>query len=89
MESVLDLTALKIFMRIMLTFAFTGSLFIMVDVEAYKKLNRILSKEYGLTKRLIPTLESAKSSLDDFIVKNRKFFGSLFLLISFVLLTLY
>jgi len=83
------LTAFKVLMRIMLTFAFAGSLFVVIDVEAYKKLNRFLMREYGLTKRIMPLIEEAKSTLEEYIVKNRKVFGALFLLLSFVLLTLY
>ncbi len=89
MESETGLTAIKILMRILLTFSFAGSLFVVVDVEAYRKLNRFLMREYGLTKRIIPLLEEAKSTFDEYIVKNRKVLGCLFLLLSFVLLTLY
>ena len=84
-----DVSSVKVAMRLLLTFAFAGSLFVVVDIEAYKKLNKFLTKEYGLTKRIIPAIETAKISVEDFVVKNRKFFGSMFLVASFVLLTLY
>lgn len=89
MENATGLTALKVLMRILLTFSFAGSLFVVVDVEAYKKLNQFLMREYGLTKKIVPLIEEARITLEDYIFKNRKVLGSLFLLLSFVLLTLY
>ncbi|HOX53985.1 MAG: hypothetical protein PHI86_03150 [Candidatus Omnitrophica bacterium] len=89
METAGSLTAIKVLMRILLTFSFAGSLFVVVDVEAYRKLNQFLMREYGLTKRIIPMLENVKSTLEDYILKNRRVFGAMFLLLSFVLLTLY
>ncbi|MBM3248668.1 MAG: hypothetical protein FJZ10_04545 [Candidatus Omnitrophica bacterium] len=89
MDGVDGLTALKVFMRIMLTFSFAGSLFTLIDVEAYKKLNQILMREYGVTRRILPLIEETKSTVEEYIIKNRKILGSLFLLLSFILLTLY
>jgi hypothetical protein len=85
----IDLNALKLIMRILVVFAFTGSIFILVDPEAYKKLNSILLKEYGLRIKLVPSLETENFSLDKVILHNRKLFGTVFLLFSFVLLTMY
>ena len=89
MSFTFDLFALKLFMRIMLAFAFAGSLFVLIDPEVYKKLNSILTKEYGIKKKLMPIIESEKTSLDQVVLQNRKLLGSLFLVLSFVLLTLY
>jgi len=89
MEYVLEPEAVKLIMRVLLALAFAGSLFVLIDPEAYKKLNGILMKEFGFKKRLIPSLEEKKVSLDSIILKNRRFFGVIFLVFSFALLTLY
>ncbi|MBM3252026.1 MAG: hypothetical protein FJZ11_04515 [Candidatus Omnitrophica bacterium] len=89
MVDLMDPNALRLMMRILVVFAFAGSLFVLVDPEAYKKLNSILMKEYGLKQKLVPSLETEKLSLDKIILKNRKLFGAVFLLFSFALLTMY
>ncbi|MFH1656135.1 MAG: hypothetical protein ABH954_05970 [Candidatus Omnitrophota bacterium] len=89
MVELMDPVAIRLLMRILVAFAFAGSLFVLVDPEAYKKLNSILMKEYGIRKKLVPSLEKEKFSLDRLILKNRKFFGVMFLVFSFALLTLY
>jgi hypothetical protein len=73
-------------LRVFMTLAFLGSLFVFLAPEAYAKVSRVLVREYGIKKRFIPWLEIESKNIDAWVLKRRGIFGALFITISFVLL---
>ncbi len=78
---------LKIVMRMLIALAFACSLFLLVTPEGYLKLSRILEKEYGLRKKIIPSIEKEEGVIDNFLLRFRMVIGAIFLFVSIVLLS--
>ncbi len=77
----------RLFMQIMVSFAFFMGIILLVSPEAFNMLNQTLSREYGLKKRIIPQLEDKKiDALDRFILQNRILSGAFISVSSFLLL---
>ncbi|MFC1704006.1 hypothetical protein ACFL1E_04400 [Candidatus Omnitrophota bacterium] len=81
--------AIQFFMRLMIALAFACSLFLLVTPDAYLKFSKLLQKEYGMKKKVLPVLEKESGVIDNFLLRYRMLIGILLLFISILLLARY
>ncbi len=82
--------AAKLFIFIMLAFAFFVGVLLLVSDQAFNMFNKDLQREYGIKKRLFPKIEDSRFEFIDFLLLKYRFIsGLLIAVIAFILLLIY
>ncbi|MFA5088949.1 MAG: hypothetical protein WC552_07950 [Candidatus Omnitrophota bacterium] len=79
--------SIRLFIYIMISFAFFVGILLLVSQEAFDVFSSDLQKEYGLKKRLFPKIEDSGFNFVDFLLLKYRFMaGILIAVIAFILL---
>lgn len=90
LESLEVIGAVKLFIYIMLAFAFFVGILLLVSDQAFSLFNKDLQREYGIRKRMFPKVEDSKYEFIDFLLLKHRFISGLLIsIIAFILLLLY
>ena len=90
LESLEGVDAVKLFIYIMLAFAFFVGILLLVSDQAFSIFNKDLQREYGIRKRMFPKVEDSKYEFIDFLLLKYRFISGLLIsIIAFILLLIY
>lgn len=90
LDSLELLDAVKLFIYIMISFAFFVGILLLVSDQAFSLFSKDLQREYGIRKRMFPKVEDSKYEFIDFLLLKYRFISGLLIsIIAFVLLLIY
>ena len=75
---------LKIFFLITSPVTFLCGIFLMYDINTYRRIEKLLARSYGFSKNVIVNLEKNRETFQMFLLKRRRIVGVICILNSLV-----
>ena len=82
--------SMEIFFNLMISLSFFVGIMLVVSTEAFDHFNCALQKEFGIRKKIIPSVEDSANHFVDWLILKYPFFAGIFISVaSFALMMVY